>query len=115
MECDLPKYEAPNPYNYSKVQIAKRKQDIKAMCRDYPTVNPMWAEWLYDVIENMEPEEVEKIINEGQWEGPGKFAKAPGGILNTVECLNEDLTPYEFSPKVEEEVSPGRITEITAE
>jgi hypothetical protein len=95
METDLPKYEKPNPYNYTKVQLAKRTQDIKAMIRDFPTVQPMWCEWLYDVIENTPKDEVEAIINEGRWEVPSKFAKAPGGILNTVEVLNEDFTPYE--------------------
>jgi hypothetical protein len=96
MEVDLPKYQAPNPYNYTNVQLAKRKRDIKAMIKDYPTVAPMWCEWLYDVIENMPQEEVEDIINSGKWEVPGKFATAPGGVLNTVECLNEDGTPYVF-------------------
>jgi hypothetical protein len=52
METDLPTYSAPNPYKYTKVQLAKRKKDIKAMIRDYPTVPPMYCEWLYDVIEN---------------------------------------------------------------
>jgi len=94
MENDLPKYQAPNPYNYTKIQYAKRKRDIKAMISDYPSVSPMWCEWLYDVIENTPKEEVEEIINKGLWEGPSKFAKAPGGILNTVEVLNEDYTPY---------------------
>jgi hypothetical protein len=93
METDLPKYVAPNPYNYTAVQLAKRKRDIKAMIRDYPNVNPMWAEWLYDTIENMPNDEVEEIINKGLWEIPSKFSKAPGGVLNTVECFNEDFTP----------------------
>ena len=92
METDLPKYKPENTYNYTNIQLAKRKQDIKAMIRDYPTVPPMWCEWLYDVIENMPPEEVDTIISEGKWEMPGKFAKAPGGTLNTVEVLNEDGT-----------------------
>jgi hypothetical protein len=37
-----------------------------------------------------------KIINEGKWEVPSKFSVAPGGVLNTVEVLNEDGTPYIF-------------------
>jgi hypothetical protein len=99
METDLPKYIAPNPYNYTKTDFAKRKRDIKAMIRDYPTVSPMWCEWLYDIIENMPKEEVEKIINEGQWEGPSKFAVAQGGVLNTVEVFNEDFTPFKENEK----------------
>ena len=94
METDLPRYTPPNPYNYTKVQIAKRRRDMKAIIRDFPTVSPMWCEWIYDIIENTPPEEVEKIINEGLWEVPSKFAKAQGGVLNTVECFNEDFTIY---------------------
>ena len=95
METDLPKYQAPNPYNYTKVQLAKRKRDIKAMINDYPSVNPMWCEWLYDVIENTPPDEVNEIINSGSWEIPSKHhSKAKGGILNDVEIFNEDFTPF---------------------
>ena len=89
-----------NPYNYTKTDFAKRKRDIKAMIRDYPSVSPMWCEWLYDIIENMPKEEVEKIINEGLWEGPSKFPIAQGGVLNSVEVFNEDFTP--FVPKENE-------------
>jgi hypothetical protein len=95
----VPRYQKPNPYNYTKVQLAERTSAIRAMIKDYPTVPPMWVEWIYDVITNKPKEEVEKIINEGLWEGPGKFATAPGGVLNTVEVLNEDGTPYVFPPK----------------
>ncbi len=105
METDLPKYQAPNPYNYTKVQLAHRKVAIKAMIRDFPTVSPMWVEWIYDVIENTPKDEVEAIINEGKWEVPSKlFSKAQGGVLNTVECLNEDGTPYIFPPKEAEAI-----------
>jgi len=101
----VPRYVAPNPYNYDKLQIATRTSAIKAMIKDYPTVPPMWVEWLYDVITNKPQEEVEKIIKEGLWEGPSKFAKAAGGTLNTVECFNEDFTPYIFPEnKITEEV-----------
>jgi hypothetical protein len=95
MENNLPKYEAPNPYNYSKIQMAKRKRDIKAMINDYPNVNAMWCEWLYDVIENTPPEEVEEIIKSGAWEVPSKHhSKAKGGVLHSVEVFNEDFTPF---------------------
>jgi len=99
METNLPKYQTPNPYNYTKVQLSKRKRDLKAIIADFPGVPPMWAEWIYDVIENMPQEEVEKIINEGLWEKEGKFAKAPGGLINSVEVFNEDWTPYTFPEK----------------
>jgi len=94
METDLQRHKPSNPYNYDEIQLAKRKRDIKAMIKDFPTVSPMWCEWLYDVIENMPKEEVENIIKNKLWEGEGKFAKAPGGVLHTVEVFNEDFTPF---------------------
>jgi len=98
----IPRYEKPNPYNYTKVQLAEKKSAVRAMIKDYPTVPPMWCEWLYDVITNKPKEEVEKIINEGLWETPSKFAKPLGGTFKTVEVFNEDFTPYEFPPKENE-------------
>jgi len=101
MEIDgIPRHKQENPYKYTEVQLAKRKGDIRAMIKDYPTVPPMWVEWIYDVITNKPQEEVEKIMNEGLWANPGKFAKAPGGLLHTVELLNEDLTPILSENKI---------------
>ena len=88
METEIPRYQKENPYNYSKTDLAKRERDIKAMIRDYPTVNAMWVEWLYDVIENTPKDEVENIINNGLWEKESKFSKATSGVFNTVEILN---------------------------
>ena len=92
METELPRYEAPNPYNYNPIQMAKRKRDIKAMIIDYPSVNPMWCEWMYDIIENMPPDEVNDIIMKGLWEGPSKLhSKATSGVFNTVEVLDPEI------------------------
>ena len=100
MQVDgVPRYTKENPYNYTGVQLAQRKAAVTAMIKDYPTVPPMWVEWLYDTMTKKSPEEVEKIINEGLWETPSKFAVAPGGLINTVEVFNEDFTPYEFPKK----------------
>jgi len=98
----VPRYEKPNPYNYTKVQIAERTSAVRAMIKDYPNVPPMWVEWLYDTITKKSPEEVEKIINEGLWETPSKFSKPVGGVFKNVECFNEDFTPYIFPPKENE-------------
>jgi len=102
METDLPKYVAPNPYNYTELQLAKRKRDIKQLIRDYPSVSPMWCEWFYDIVENTPKEEIDDIVNNKRWETPSKmFSKAQGGVLNSVEVFNEDFTPYEFPKELE--------------
>jgi NADH:ubiquinone oxidoreductase subunit len=95
MEVDLPRHQKANPYNYTKVQLAKRERDIKALLKDYPKVPPMWVEWMYDVVENMPKDEQERIINNGEWEKEGKFSKAVSGTFHNVELFNEDFTPYQ--------------------
>lgn len=65
---EIPRYEEPNPFNYTNLQLAKRRKDITSACKDFPTVPRMWVEWMYDLTENMPKEEVEKIINEKLWE-----------------------------------------------
>ena len=85
---DLPRYEAPNPYNYTKKELATRDIAIKAMIRDYPTVQPKWCEYLYDTITHMDEDEVAKIINDGLWEKLGKFSTPTGGVFKTGEVLD---------------------------
>ena len=84
-----------NVYNYTKVELAKREKAVKDMVKDYPKVPKKWCEWLYDVTQSMPESEMEKIINEGLWEGKGKFSEPVGGVLKTGIVLNEDLTPVE--------------------
>ena len=70
MSITIPRYENPNPYKYSNTELAKRKQALKEMQRDFPNVNPAWREWLYDVVEHMPSDEVKEIVNKGLWEKP---------------------------------------------
>lgn len=87
---DLPRAVPDNPYKYSKTELAKRKIALKAMERDFPNVNPMWIEWTYDVITNMDEKEVEKIIEEGTWEKQESKYKAIGGVSHAVEVLDPE-------------------------
>lgn len=86
---DIPRHKPSNPYNYTKVDLAKRKKALIDIERDFPNVPKMWAEWLYDVIENMPPEEVERIINNGEWEKPSeKYSEAKGGLIKCGEVVD---------------------------
>jgi NADH:ubiquinone oxidoreductase subunit len=85
---DIPRHKPSNPYNYTKVDLAKRKKALIDIERDFPNVPKMWAEWLYDTIENMPPEEVEKIINNGEWEKPSEKYQAKGGTIKCGEVLD---------------------------
>ena len=88
---ELPRHKPNNPYNYSKLDLAKRKKALIDIERDFPNVPKMWAEWLYDVMTNKPQEEVEEIINSGKWETPSdKYGIAPGGLIKCAEVLEAD-------------------------
>ena len=78
METGLPRHIPNNPYKYTAVEIAKRTVALKAMVRDYPTVPIMWIELLYDTVGRLPNDEIERIIENKEWERPSKY-KALGG------------------------------------
>ena len=78
---NLPRHQQANPLKYTKAELAQRKTAIKQMIRDYPKVDPMWCEWLYDFSKYTPPDELERIINTGEWEKPGMFSKPLGGVI----------------------------------
>jgi hypothetical protein len=54
--------------------LAKRTKAIKDIQKDYPNVNTAWAEWMYDVVENMPETEIKEIIEKNLWDKPGRFS-----------------------------------------
>ena len=50
-----------NPYGYTEDQIADRKIALKMMREMWPDVNPMHAEWVYDLCKNT-PEDKLKLV-----------------------------------------------------
>ena len=93
---EFPRYEAPNPFKYSKIQLAQRTKALRDMHRDYPNLPESWLEMVYDYHENTPKEEVEQIINEGKWEGAGMFSKVAGG---TIVC-GQIIDPSGNEPNV---------------
>lgn len=69
---DIPRHQPENHYNYTAVQLAERKKALIDLQRDYPHVPYAWLEMTYDWHKNTPNEEVEKIMNEGLWEGNGR-------------------------------------------
>ena len=69
---DIPRHQPENHYNYTAVQLAERKKALKDLQRDYPHLPYAWLEMTYDWHKNTPNEEVEKIMNEGLWEGNGR-------------------------------------------
>jgi len=74
---EIPRHVPENHYNYTNVELAERKKALRDMERDYPHLPFGWLELVYDFEKNTPKEEVEKIINEGTFEVPGKFSELP--------------------------------------
>ena len=49
---EFPRYEAPNPFKYSKIQLAQRTKALRDMHRDYPNLPESWLEMVYRVKGN---------------------------------------------------------------
>jgi len=96
-KCDnlIPRHEPENPYNYTKVQLAERKKALRDLQRDYPNLPFGWLEMCYDFEKNTPPEEIEKIINEGSWEGKGRFSEPPK-IENEYTPPKENVNVLHF-------------------
>ncbi len=77
LKSEIPRHVPENHYNYTNVELAERKKALRDMERDYPHLPFGWLELVYDFEKNTPPEQVEKIINEGLWESPGKFSELP--------------------------------------
>lgn len=89
MEVGLPRHKPNNPYKYSNTELAVRKTALKAMKRDFPDLPQLWLELVYDTTNHIPSDELEKIINEGQWEYESKY-KAIGGVSHEVELLDPE-------------------------
>lgn len=57
----IPRYQAPNPYNYTDDQLADKALAMAKMKIIYPTVDPYYAEMVYDMCVNTKKEELEEI------------------------------------------------------
>ena len=47
---DVPRYETPNPYGYNEAALVEKTRVLKELAQLYPDVNPLWREWVYDVL-----------------------------------------------------------------
>lgn len=70
---EIPRHEPSNPYNYTKIQIAKRQMQLKQMEKDFPNVPYGWLELVWDFCENKTEDELNEIIESGAFEGKSAF------------------------------------------
>jgi hypothetical protein len=57
----IPRYVAPNPYNYTDDQLADKALAMAKLKIIYPTVDAYYAEMAYDVCVNTKKEELDEI------------------------------------------------------
>ena len=81
---EIQRHKPNNPFNYSEFEKSKRAKAVRDAERDYPTVPPMWIEWLYDVIENKNPDELKRIIENNEWDKEPENKYDTGGILKSM-------------------------------
>lgn len=90
IEDEIPRYEEKNPFNYTKVELAKRKKAIRDAEKDYPGVPALWIEWMYDLIENKGEKEIERIIESGEWADELNKDREFGGTKVACEVLDPE-------------------------
>lgn len=88
IEEEFERYKEPNPFNYSELELAKKKKALIDAEKDYPLVPAMWIEWLYDVLEQKGEEEVKRIIENKEWEKKLNNKRMLSGTLKSVEILD---------------------------
>jgi len=88
IDDEIPRHEPKNPFNYSKVELAKRKKAVSDAEKDYPAVPALWIEWMYDLLEQKGEEEVNRIIDSGEWEKQTNADRQYGGTLKSCEVLD---------------------------
>ena len=90
IEDEIPRYEEKNPFNYTKVELARRKKAIRDAEKDYPGVPALWIEWMYDLIEQKGEDEIERIIENGEWSKEINEERQFGGTQATCEVLDPE-------------------------
>jgi len=71
----IPRAKPANHFSYTDDQLAEKKLALKQMHELWPDVNPLHAEWVYDMCKNT-PEEELKVIMEKTESMPSRFKAA---------------------------------------
>ena len=63
-------------YKYTEAQKADKDHYLKQLARDWPNVNPLWREWVYDFCANTPQEELDRLMVTGELDKKGsKFSQ----------------------------------------
>jgi len=96
---EIPRHKPNNPFNYSEFEKSKRAKAIRDAEKDYPSVPPLWIEWLYDVIQNKDAEEVKRIIENNEWDKEPEHKYQQGGVLQSMVVESPPSSPSDSGEK----------------
>jgi len=87
---EFERYKEQNPFEYTPLELSKRKKAIRDASKDYPNIPEKYIEWFYDMTEKVyKKEEIDEIINTKAWEVPG-MKRQFGGVLKTGEIIEPE-------------------------
>ncbi len=99
IEANIPgteRYKESNPYNYSDLDLQKRKIQLKAAKDMYPNLPDEWIAMAYDVITNKTEEEVNEIIETKAYENYERKERVLGGSsIGSVKIENNPRSRVE--------------------
>jgi len=85
--AEVPKHTPDNPYNYTTLQTASRKKELKQMEVDYPHLPYGFLELIWDFSTFTPKDELDEIITSGRWEVPGNHTNIETLYSDTNEPL----------------------------
>ena len=87
---DIPRQtKVLNSNGLNKLQLCRRKHDIKLLKKQYPNLPDMWLEMDWNFVERTPPEEVDKIIQSGAWEKSPANPHRAGGVLTNAISVSD--------------------------
>ena len=91
---EVPKRRPLQGYEYTPKQQAEKEFIVGEWAKKYPQTPELWIDWMYDFCFHTPQEELDRIMESGEWDKPSKFnAKNYNDIFK--QCLNS--SPAETS------------------
>mgnify|MGYP003627359106 CR=1 FL=1 len=74
-----------NVHKYTKKQIIEREQTLRLMEREYPNVDKMLHEIIYDVVQNNTQERIDEILSNTK-----PSTRQTGGVIKACKVYESD-------------------------
>lgn len=82
-----------NSHGLDKLQLSRRKHDMKLLKKQYPNLPDAWLEMAWNFVERTPPEEVHRIIESGDWEKPPANPHRAGGVVPNGITVSDTAEP----------------------